>query len=64
MFANNSNINVIKTYVESKETFNSEIITDLELDDLNKLHFDIRHNTEYDFFSDIINNIPWNSNCR
>ena len=64
MFANSDNINVINTYVESKELFNSEIKRDLELDDLNKLHFDIRHNIEHDFFSDIINNIPDKSNSK
>jgi folate-dependent phosphoribosylglycinamide formyltransferase PurN len=64
MFSNNSNINVIKTYVESKELLNLDLIKDTNLDDLNEIHFDTRHNIEHDFFSDIINNIPDKSNSE
>jgi folate-dependent phosphoribosylglycinamide formyltransferase PurN len=64
MFANSSKINVIKTYVESKVLLNLDLIMDSELDDLDKLHFDTRHNIEHDFFSDIINNLPDKSNSR
>jgi len=64
MFSNNSYINVIKTFVESdhksKQYFN--IIDPEEYIDLSSLHFISRHNTEYDFFSDIIENIDDNSN--
>ena len=62
MFANRSNINVLKTYVESKTPLNLNVLTNSNLEDLNQLHFNTRHNIEYDFFSDIINNIPDKSN--
>ena len=62
MFANRPSINVLKTYVESKTPFNLNIKTHLNLENINDLHLNTRHNTEYDFFSDIINNIPDKSN--
>jgi len=57
MFANNNNINVFRTYVESDDTSLDLSIKQPELQNLNdevQLHFDARHNTEYDFFSDVI----------
>ena len=64
MFSNNTKINVIKTYVESKELLNLDIIRDSDLDNLNETHFHTRHNIEHDFFSDIINNVPDKSNSK
>lgn len=64
MFSNNTKINVIKTYVESKELLNLDIIRDSDLDNLNEIHFNTRHNIEHDFFSDIITNIPDKSNSK
>ena len=64
MFSNNTKINVIKTYVESKELLNLDIIKYSDLDNLNEKHFHTRHNIEHDFFSDIINNIPDKSNSK
>ena len=64
MFAHSIKLNVIKTFVESKDLLNLDIIRNSELDDLNKSHFDTRHNIEYDFFSDIINTLPDKSNSK
>jgi phosphoribosylglycinamide formyltransferase 1 len=64
MFSNNTKINVIKTYVESEELLNLDIIRDSDLDNLNEIHFHTRHNIEHDFFSDIINNVPDKSNSK
>ena len=55
-FSNSPGIEVIKTYVESENEFELKFkkICDETLDDQLKLHFALRHNSEYDFFSDII----------
>jgi phosphoribosylglycinamide formyltransferase 1 len=64
MFSNKRKINVLKTYVESNEPLNLNIINGKSSDELNKLHFNTRHNIEHDFFSDIINHLPDKSNSQ
>jgi phosphoribosylglycinamide formyltransferase 1 len=66
MFSNNNYINVIKTFVESDHIskLNFHIVDTYENYDISGLHFISRHNTEYDFFSDIIDNINDNSNSN
>ena len=56
MLAHNSDINVLRTYVESDNSLDLSIkLSSVKaLDNELLLHFDARHNTEYDFFSDII----------
>ena len=66
MLSHDKSINVLKTYVESEDTFNlryksNEI--DI-LDDKQSLHFNARHNTEYDFFSDTIEYLEDKSNSK
>ena len=64
MFAQNENINILQTYVESNESL--DLSTKQQslknLDNETLLHFDARHNTEYDFFSDVIELYEDNSN--
>jgi len=66
LFSNNKDINVLKTYVESDDNF---ILKTIKIDQKNlnnkaDLHFDIRHNTEYDFFSDVIESCEDKSNSK
>jgi len=57
LFAANNDINVLKTYVESDSEFKLTL-TKPKLSDLDNdvaMHFDARSNSEYDFFSDVVN---------
>jgi len=54
LFSNAKGINVLKTYVEADDqntTLSRKEYTDL---DVLSCHFTARHNTEYDFFSDVV----------
>jgi len=64
--SNHRKINVLKTYVESNSSFelNLKKPSNNSLDDKAALHFDARHNTEYDFFSDVINYCEDKSNSK
>jgi len=66
MFSNNNEINVIKTYVESGCDLDLNIhnTDNNQYNNISKLHFDARHNTEYDFFSDMINHLEDRSNSK
>lgn len=66
LFSSNKNINVLRTYVEGADDFklNSSSLDINKLDDLEYLHFLMRTNTEYDFFSNIIENCNDNSKSR
>jgi len=66
MMANHHKINVLKTYAESSSSFKLNIKkpSNNSLDDKVALHFDARHNTEYDFFSDFINYCEDKSNSK
>jgi phosphoribosylglycinamide formyltransferase-1 len=56
MLANNENINVLKTYVESNEQFILETKNyDDNLNSVTDIHYGSRLNSEFDFFSDAIN---------
>ena len=50
MFSNNDKINVVRTYVESNEKFDISIKHEIDLDNINDIHFKTRHNNEHDFF--------------
>lgn len=66
MFSNAKGINVLQTYAESSADFELKR-KPIKSDDLNypaKIHFDLRHNNEYDFFSDIIENCEDRSNTK
>ncbi|MDA9006517.1 formyltransferase family protein [Litoricola sp.] len=60
-FSNGEKINVIATYVESD--VGEQSISRKEYDAFDDLscHFIARHNTEHDFFSDVVNSFPDNS---
>jgi phosphoribosylglycinamide formyltransferase 1 len=64
LFAANKEINVLKTYVESDSEFKLTLKkTKLsDLDDDVAIHFDARSNSEYDFFSDVVELFEDNSN--
>ena len=66
VFSSNSGINVIKTFVESEGKSKLDLynMDAHNLDDLDTLHFNARHNTEHDFFSDILDGIKDNSNSK
>ena len=66
IMSNHRKINVLKTYVESNSSFelNLKKPSNNSLDDKAVLHFDARHNTEYDFFSDVINYCEDKSNSK
>jgi len=56
MFSQCDGINVIKTFVDSEDEFSciDRAIEESTLTDNAAQHFTARHNTEYDFFSDVI----------
>ena len=64
MFSNNPKINVLRTYVEGNDDFKLNIKNYYNYSDTIKTHLTSRHNTEYDFFSDIIKFLPDNSNSK
>jgi phosphoribosylglycinamide formyltransferase 1 len=64
MFSNHDKINVVRTYVESNEKFDFNIKHDIDLNNINDIHFKTRHNIEHDFFSDLIDNLPDDSNSK
>lgn len=64
MFANSSKINVVKTFVETSEEFEADYLKGTQLDDISNLHFLARHNTECDYFLDVIENVPDRSNSH
>ena len=64
MFSNNDKINVIQSYVESNEKFDINIKHEIDLDNINDIHFKTRHNNEHDFFSDFIEFLPDKSNSK
>ncbi len=66
MMSKHENINVLRTYVESDSDFQLEQkkIVKESLDNKVSLHFNARHNTEYDFFSDIVEECKDNSNSK
>ncbi len=66
MFSHNNNVNVLQTYVESDGDLNL-YIKQPDIQDLDSeisLHFDARHNTEHDFFSDVIELFEDRSNSK
>ena len=66
VFSNNKNLNVLKTFVEYENDYKLAIKKpNIEkLDDTPALHFDERHNSEHDFFSDVIELFEDNSNSE
>lgn len=64
LLADNKDINVLKTYVESNSELNYGLKkpTLSDLDNDFSLHFDARNNSEHDFFSDIVELLEDNSN--
>jgi phosphoribosylglycinamide formyltransferase 1 len=66
MFALSGKIDVLKTYVEHTGDMSLKIKhpTSEIMEDLISYHFDTRHNTEYDFFSDIVRYMPDHSNSK
>ena len=66
LFSQNKNINILKTYVESVDEFKLEVKSTDKKMLTNKAaqHFIARHNTEYDFFSDVIDFCVDNSNSK
>ena len=66
MFSNNKDIKVLKTYVESEGKLNLSIKHPKcnDLNDNANLHFEARSNTEYDFFSDIVESCDDFSNSK
>ncbi len=66
MFSNAPQIKVLKTYAESEFRFSlgKKQVSNQILEDIIQLHFNSRHNTEYDFFSDIILSSIDNSNTK
>jgi phosphoribosylglycinamide formyltransferase 1 len=66
LFSLQDDINVLRTYTEANDQFELETIaiTKEKLDNLQAIHFDVRHNTEYDFFSDIIEYCEDKSNTK
>jgi len=66
LFSQNKSVNIVRTYVETKDEFKLEDKpVDKTISD-NKVaqHFTARHNTEYDFFSDIIEFCKDESNSK
>ena len=66
VFAQEIDINVVKTYVEYSG-FESNLLHKFQttdINDINKLHFCSRHNTEIEFFGDIVSLIDDNSNSK
>jgi len=66
VFSQNKNIKILRTYIESDSNFElkSKNICDSNLDNKVELHFDARHNTEYDFFSDTLTYCEDRSNSK
>ena len=64
MFSNNPKINVLRTYVEGNDDFKLNIKNYYNYSDTIKTHLTSRHNTEYDFISDIIKFLPDNTNSK
>jgi phosphoribosylglycinamide formyltransferase 1 len=66
LFSQNENINILKTYVETNESFVlKEKATDNNaFSDKVAQHFLARHNTEFDFFSDVIEHCKDKSNSK
>jgi len=66
VFSNNKNLNVLKTFVEYDNDYKLAIKKPKieKLDDTPSLHFDERHNSEHDFFSDVIELFEDNSNSE
>jgi phosphoribosylglycinamide formyltransferase 1 len=66
LFSLQNDINVLRTYAESEVEFDLRPIefSKEKLKDMNTLHFNSRHNVEYDFFSDIIENCVDKSNTK
>jgi len=66
LFSQNENINISKTYVETNESFVlKEKATDNNaFSDKVAQHFLARHNTEFDFFSDVIKHCKDKSNSK
>lgn len=64
--SNNKGITVLKTYVDSDDTFvlKAKKVDKKRLSNNANLHFDARHNTEYDFFSDVIDLSEDKSNSK
>ena len=56
LFSQNENINILKTYVETGESFvlREKTADKNAIGDKVAQHFAARHNTEFDFFSDVI----------
>ena len=66
IFSQNENINILRTYVETSETFvlKEKLIDEALINNEVAQHFDARHNTEYDFFSDVIEFCDDKSNSK
>jgi phosphoribosylglycinamide formyltransferase 1 len=66
LFSQNKKINILRTYVETSENFlfKERVIVESALANKVEQHFDARHNTEYDFFSDIIEFCEDKSNSK
>jgi hypothetical protein len=66
LFSQNENINILKTYVETSENFvlKERPVNKTDFGDKVAQHFTARYNTEYDFFSDIIELCKDKSNSK
>ncbi len=66
LLSKSEDINVLRTYVEADDKFllKEKIASKERLDDKVAQHFIARHNTEYDFFSDVIGFCEDKSNSK
>lgn len=66
MFSLSEKIHILKTYVEHTGNISLKINPPKNevMENLVHYHFDARHNSEYDFFSDIVQHVPDNSNSK